>query len=355
MLMCKGVSAVDKPLVSIIIPTYNMEKYLEECLDSVVNQTYKNLEIIAVNAGSTDKSLDIMETYAQKDKRIKIVPYFKNGLAATRNAGLAVATGEYIMFLDSDDYFDCSLAERLVDEAETYQCDMVIFNGKSFEDYGDSVKFENKRYFSLDKSNEGKTYTGFEILKITGGRINQACMKIYRNSFILDNKLVFIEKILGEDTPYLYKALINTDKVRYVDIIGYYRRYRPGSIMTENPLANTTDRIKTFDTLLSLRDSKVVTEENKKILNKQFAYYACAIWAMAINRKDEIERKTALEIYKTHGLSEFLKNNRVDFLVFVFSIFVLLPDMFMAVKLLFGKFAKLVLKKKSRFFKDSQL
>jgi len=350
---------VDKPLVSIIIPAYNAEKFLEECLDSAINQTYKNLEhleIIAVDSGSTDNTLNIMETYAQKDERIKIIHYFKNGPGATRNVGIAKATGKYIMLLDSDDYFELSLVEKLlteIKEMENSECDVIIFNGKSFDDFDDRIVFHDENYFSLNKSNEGEIYTGFDILKLTGGRASQPCMKIYKRKFILDNNITFIENVLGgEDTIYFYECMVNAKKVKYVDVIGYYRRYRPGSTMTENPLANTADRIKSFDALLSLRDSEYVNEDNKKLLNKQFVYYACVIWAMAINRKDKSERTQTLEMYKTHRLNEFVKNNRVDFLIYVFAVFVLLSDSFIGVKILFGKFAKFVFKRKSRFFKE---
>ena len=112
--------------ISIIVPIYNAEKYLKKCLDSLVNQTKKELEFILINDGSTDKSEEIVKTY--KDERIK---YFKNknqGIGKTRNFGIEKATGKYIMFLDSDDYFSSDACEILYKEAEKEKADLIVFD-----------------------------------------------------------------------------------------------------------------------------------------------------------------------------------------------------------------------------------
>lgn len=105
---------MNTPLVSIVIPVYNVELYLRECLDSVISQTYHNLEIICVNDGSPDNSLSILEEYAAKDSRIRIISQENAGISVARNTGMDVATGEYIYFLDSDDYIALEMVERCV-------------------------------------------------------------------------------------------------------------------------------------------------------------------------------------------------------------------------------------------------
>ena len=114
-------------LISVIIPVYNVEKYLSQCLDSVINQTYKNLEIICVDDSSTDNSLEILKEYAQKDTRIKIIKNEKNlGLGLTRNEGVKVAKGEYIHFLDSDDWMNLNAYEKLFDTVKKINFPDVI-------------------------------------------------------------------------------------------------------------------------------------------------------------------------------------------------------------------------------------
>ena len=114
------------PKVSVIIPVYNVEKYLSECLDSVVNQTLKDIEIICVNDGSPDGSAAILEEYAQKDNRIKVITQENRGLSEARNSGLKIASGEYIAFLDSDDYIDLKFFEQLYKRGIESNSDVVV-------------------------------------------------------------------------------------------------------------------------------------------------------------------------------------------------------------------------------------
>ena len=118
-------------LLSVIIPVYNVEPYLEQCLDSVINQTYKNLEIICINDGSTDNSLKILEKYQKKDNRIKLINQKNKGLSEARNAGLDVAKGEYIAFVDSDDYLELNAYEEAMNVVlqEKISCGLKKFSG----------------------------------------------------------------------------------------------------------------------------------------------------------------------------------------------------------------------------------
>ena len=116
------------PKVSVIIPVYNVEQYLRECLDSVVNQTLKDIEIICVNDGSTDNSLVILEEYAAKDERIKIVNKENGGLSSARNCAIPLARGEYIGFVDSDDWIDLDFYEKLYNTAKKYKAEIACAN-----------------------------------------------------------------------------------------------------------------------------------------------------------------------------------------------------------------------------------
>ena len=114
--------------ISVIVPVYNVENYLSQCLKSIINQTYKNLEIICVNDGSTDKSLMILKEYEKKDKRIKVINQNNKGLAATKNVGMKIATGDYITFVDSDDYIDLNVYEKCIESIIKYnKPDIVVY------------------------------------------------------------------------------------------------------------------------------------------------------------------------------------------------------------------------------------
>ena len=124
---------MNKEKVSIILPIYNKEKYLSQALDSLLSQTYKNFEIICVNDASTDGGLDILENYAQKDSRIRIINLEQNsGAANARNVGMQNASGSFLLFLDADDLFEKTLLSDTVRTAEKNNCDIVIFNYNRF-------------------------------------------------------------------------------------------------------------------------------------------------------------------------------------------------------------------------------
>ena len=120
--------------ISVIIPVYNTEKYLNECLDSIVNQTLSDIEIICVNDGSTDNSLAILESYAKKDNRITVISQENNGQGSARNLGLKNSSGNYICFIDSDDYVDLNMLEKLYDNVILNNSDIVVFKIARFND-----------------------------------------------------------------------------------------------------------------------------------------------------------------------------------------------------------------------------
>lgn len=132
------------PLISVIVPIYNVEKYLARCVDSIVNQTYKNLEIILVDDGSPDRCPKMCDDYAEKDSRIKVVHKKNGGLSDARNAGMAVATGEYISFIDSDDYvsddfFECLLDVMNKENSDIAECSVVkLYEDGHLEQYTDT-------------------------------------------------------------------------------------------------------------------------------------------------------------------------------------------------------------------------
>lgn len=219
--------------LSVIVPVYNVENYLRQCLDSIVNQTLKEIEIICVNDGSTDGSQDILYEYAQKDKRIKLINKKNAGLGAARNTGMKYATGEYIGFVDSDDWVDITMFEKLYNNAKHYESDLVMCpicvvdeNPKENHDYS---------YFNLDCFTEDFDNSSFDYCK-TKDFFFRICVtaynKIYRTDFLEINKVRFPEGLIFEDNPFFYKAFLKAKRVSLVrDFLYYYRAKRDDSII----------------------------------------------------------------------------------------------------------------------------
>lgn len=149
---------MEENLVSIVIPVYNVEKYLDRCVESVVNQTYRNLEIILVDDGSPDNCPAMCDAWAQRDNRIRVIHKENAGQGFARNSGLEIATGEYICFFDSDDYVDITTIEKCVQSAQLYQADGVF--------YGRCVVLEDGSIIRNDRKQEPCVFRGSEILEV---------------------------------------------------------------------------------------------------------------------------------------------------------------------------------------------
>lgn len=155
-----------QPLISVIIPVYGVEKYIAQCLESVINQTYKNLEIIVINDGTKDRSADIAKEYAAKDSRIKVYDFKNGGLSVARNRGLEIATGEYISYLDSDDWLDTKMYETLLEtamknEADMVKCGIIETNGAAEEKitFSDVKIINNEQHKAFENYFKGILWT----------------------------------------------------------------------------------------------------------------------------------------------------------------------------------------------------
>lgn len=220
----------NQPIVSVIIPVYNVEDYLCECIDSVINQTYKNLEIILVDDGSTDSSGKICDDYAEKDERIRVIHKNNSGPSKTRNVGLEHTKGKYIYFLDSDDYIELNALEMLVQAAETNDADLVFFEAHSFSDDGAEI---NQGY--VVKGNY-KAKSGYEVLADLHKNKDYHCaiyLLFIKRNLIEENKVTFLESAYcSEDMLFTYQIYCQAKKVIQCKNTLYHRRYRSGSIVT---------------------------------------------------------------------------------------------------------------------------
>lgn len=222
----------NQALISVIIPVYNVEKYLHECIDSVINQTYKNLEIILVDDGSTDSSGEICDEYIEKDDRITVIHQKNGGLSVARNTGLSEANGNYVYFLDSDDYIAENTLETLLEIGKKDNSDIVFFDAVSFTDTDDFTVKQN-----YIRKNKYQTDSGLNIFsKLAANKEFHSAvyLMLFKKSFVENNNLLFVSGILHEDMIFTYQALCLASVVSQCPDALYHRRYRKNSIMTSS-------------------------------------------------------------------------------------------------------------------------
>lgn len=218
----------NQALVSVIIPVYNVEKFLRECVDSVINQTYENLEIILVDDGSTDSSGKICDEYVDKDERVTVVHQKNGGLSQARNRGLEESTGEYIYFLDSDDYITENSFEILLGIVEKDGSDIVFFDAKSFADTNDFVVKQN--YIRKNIYNTDTGYNVFSAMAKNGEYHSAVPLLFFKKSLLAESKITFIPDILYEDMVFTYQIFCTASVVSQCSEALYFRRYRKNSI-----------------------------------------------------------------------------------------------------------------------------
>lgn len=229
------------PKVSIIIPVYNVEKFLDRCVQSVLSQTLKNIEIILVEDGSPDNCPALCDAYAEKAPRIKVIHKPNGGLASARNAGLRAASGKYILFVDSDDWIDETTAEELAAAAEKYEVDFVRFRPMyagwpdktdgSLCDFGTEKGMNEGLYLQDDIVREIYPRL-FATPQLTLGVIVAAWRSLYLRSFLSENQLFFDEEVrYSEDTIFSAKVVMAARSFYYLDGGRYYHYFfNPGSI-----------------------------------------------------------------------------------------------------------------------------
>lgn len=221
---------------SVIIPVFNTRIYLQECIESVLKQTQKEVEIILVDDGSTDGSSEVIREYEEKFPSIKAVYQSNQKLGAARNVGVRVAEGKYLYFLDSDDYIDEHLLERCYQKAEKDQLDFVLFDAKPLMDT-ESVGSENTVKADVyDRSNMKigeRIYSGREFWEeyySCGGLFPNAVLVYANADFIRNNELYFEPGVYYEDNEWTLRMYLRAKRIAYISEQLYTRRYRPGSI-----------------------------------------------------------------------------------------------------------------------------
>ncbi|GHU18452.1 hypothetical protein FACS189475_03940 [Betaproteobacteria bacterium] len=301
------------PKVSVIVPVYNAALFLKQCLDSIAGQTLRDIEIICVNDGSTDDSLSILEDYAANDKRLRVMSK-KNegkGAASARNLGLESARGEFLSFLDSDDFFEPEMLELLVKRAEETEADIVLCNGMEYDHKtGTTHKVEyilaprflpSKKVFSYKDCRD-------KIYQISQG---QAWNKLYRRVFLEKHGLIFQRIKYTDDAYFAFSHMALADKISAIDKCLLYYRVNTASNQTAG-MANYPDSayLPYFALKASLIEWGIYEEVEQSLIN-------CALTFMryCYDRVNTFEAfKFLHEKYKNEIFIEFdIANRKADY------------------------------------------
>lgn len=320
---------MNNELITIVVPIYNVERYLEKCLTSIILQTYKNLEIILVNDGSTDNSLKICEEFKKNDDRIKIINQKNAGLSAARNTGINEATGEYIAFIDSDDFVSCKFIENLYKEALKNNCDIVCC------DFYYINEIEKKWYI---KEKENKVYTSIEAIKdIFIGKQNTEVMtwnKLYRLELFNKYDIRFPVGKLNEDNFTTYKLYYYSNTISLINDKLYYYLQRKNSIM------NTSFNKKRLDILDSISEVKTFfSDKSVNLENEIKAYeYFTKVNLLNVMIRENYDKETRDNLIKSMKKKDkSLRKNKCISIKFKFVLIMIRNNIKMYEKLLLLK------------------
>ena len=270
----------DECPISVIIPIYNVEQYLPECLDSILNQTFKEIEVICVIDGSPDNSLEIVKNYAAKDERIKVINQVNMGVSTARNRGIKEAKGKYIYFMDGDDYLEEDTFESLYNYATEEDLDVIYFDAVCFSATDQSAK-DNTYY--IRKNEYPRVASGIDMLTLMAKNKEfrvSPCLQFIRRQHILDKTLFYHEGAIHEDNAFSLLNIVSSDKVGYTNRTFFHRRYRDNSIMTSNAaFKNSYGYFTAVNDVLSRLDlyNHLTYEQKRTVINVNNACLRSAI------------------------------------------------------------------------------
>lgn len=296
---------MDNPLISIIIPVYNVEKYLAKCVESVINQTYKKIQIILIDDGSTDNSGKICDDFKLKDNRIEVIHKKNGGLSDARNAGLKIVKGDYIGFIDSDDYIEKDMYETLLCLLIENNADISIV---SFFEY------ENGMFTKMEYTNElikMNSLDGIKHILMDKKIPNYAWNKLFKKNIF--NDIIFPVGRKFEDISITYKLFENANNIVFKDVAKYYYIRRDDSITKTKNYDNYKDYVdilmERYRYLENKYAHKIQPYNDYGLINNMLWYYTvlCSFDIKELESKFAYIYDTLIKIIDSN--IEFLKNN----------------------------------------------
>lgn len=267
--------------VTMVIPVYNSEKYISRCIDSVLNQTYKNVDILIINDGSKDNSQKILDEYEKKYKNITVIKQENMGVANTRNKAIQMTNTEYIMFMDNDDYIDKDYIETLLKNAEDGKYDIVVCGYRRPNEDGKilrEVKLEN---YELAKYNVLSPWS-----------------KIYRTDFLKKNNLEFLNNDICEDLYLNFQAYACSNKIKTIDYVGYNWFFNTKSVSsTKQRNAKKVNIFKFFNECYDTMKKKNLINKNYEVI--EYTFLTTVVWYLSFSTKELDFKETCKEYDKS--------------------------------------------------------
>jgi hypothetical protein len=281
--------------VSFILPIYNVEKYLSECVESILVQTYRDYEILLVDDGSPDNCPALCDEWAKKDSRIKALHKPNGGLSDARNYGLEHAQGDYVVFVDSDDFWvnkDC--LQRLMNVVDAHpECDFIGFNCSYY--YSDSKTYNKWVAYDESLSKPTDKDTVLRSLVASGTFPMSACLKILKRKSLSEINLNFIKGLLSEDIPWFIDLLEGTKKCMFInDYIYAYRQGVVGSISNSFSVRNFNSILRIIDNELQKLEGRTFNEKTKDYIKSFLAYELC----ICLGGLGQLEKSVRNEYYE---------------------------------------------------------
>lgn len=285
--------------ISFVIPVYKVEAYLNQCVDSILNQTYRDIEVILVDDGSPDDCPQICDEYAKRDNRVIVIHKSNGGLSDARNAGLKVAKGNYVVFVDSDDFWvDDNQLELLVHSVSEHQdCDFIGFNCSYYYPASGTYKAWLAYSDAISKPTSGNDI--LQILVKSGIVPMSACLKIMKRTFLIDNALYFKKGLLAEDIPWFIDVLEKCNKCMYINQYIYaYRQNVVGSISSSGGERSFNNLFAIVKEELDKVAAREFDEAAKRALYSFIAYEYCILLSMLEGLQDAKSKRKELYSYK---------------------------------------------------------
>ena len=278
---------------SVIIPVFNVESYLRDCLDSVLKQTFADWEAICVNDGSTDGSGLILNEYDSKDERIVVVAQANSGTAAARNTGMKVAKGDYIFFLDSDDWLESNALQSIADQLEGE--DVLCFSGRRYfeelNDYHQPDQLSERQYKS------GMDYYNDNALLPRDFAFVCVVLRVYKRSFVIEHQLFFDDDVSYEDNLWVPIILYYAGIVKVISDALYVYRVRAGSKMSEVSVARKKDMLKVANRLAAFFVPKQGFD--KTIVYRAITHHFQVVFMKASQKeRKELKRLCVWSLYR---------------------------------------------------------
>lgn len=295
---------MENPKISVIIPVYNVKAYLKQCITSVTGQSMREIEIICIDDGSTDGSVDILHELSAQDDRIRVIEQENKGAGAARNCGMRAAAGDFFIFLDSDDFFESDMLQKAYEKIEAYQADFVVFGSDQY--YMDKDEYVRNPWVLQQK--DIPPYMPFSHRELTDNVfkvfVGWAWDKLYRRSFVERYQLYFQEQRTTNDLLFVFSALVLAKRIAVVpEVLAHQRRGGTESLS----VTREQSWFCFYDALTALRD-RLVRENLYWELEQDYINYALhfSLWnlkTLASPTKELLKKKLCEEWFAALGIS----------------------------------------------------